>query len=135
MLINRSPLFVSGWVFLSLGGETGWAKKKQTAAGNASQCQRVFTGHGPTKQAAKDTSEALCQAAGCHTPGSQPYNCQCGHTWCHRRAELRSRGKRGKSKAFQFFGPDFNQPVRALLMKNKNKKKGGGGGVLHHSPH
>src|SRR5205085_1804877 len=50
------------------------------------QCQSAFSALGPTKRTAKDASEALCQAAGCHTPGGQPHNCQCGHTWCHRRA-------------------------------------------------
>src|SRR5438128_6465499 len=44
------------------------------------QCKRVFTGFGATKQDAKSSSEKSCQTAGCHTPGGQPHNCQCGHT-------------------------------------------------------
>jgi hypothetical protein len=47
------------------------------------QCQRVFTGTGSTREEAKDASEGACQAAGCHTPGGQPHNCQCGHTGCY----------------------------------------------------
>jgi RHS repeat-associated protein len=46
------------------------------------QCQIPYVGFGRTKEAAKDASEGSCQAAGCHTPGGKPYNCNCGHTTC-----------------------------------------------------
>jgi hypothetical protein len=47
------------------------------------QCNKVFTGFGPTKREAKDASEGNCRAAGCDTPGGKPHNCQCGHTGCY----------------------------------------------------
>jgi RHS repeat-associated protein len=50
-----------------------------------SQCQVVFVGYGATRDAAKAESEGSCQAAGCHTPGGTPFNCNCGHTTCTER--------------------------------------------------
>ncbi len=46
------------------------------------QCLAVFVGYGLTKEAAIAASEGACQAAGCHTPGGSPFNCNCGHTHC-----------------------------------------------------
>lgn len=47
-------------------------------------CHTIFVGYGDTEREAKDASEGACQAAGCHTPGGKPYNCNCGHTSCRR---------------------------------------------------
>ncbi len=49
----------------------------------SADCQKVFTSFGATKQAAKRSSESACQDAGCHTPGREPHNCDCGHTSCY----------------------------------------------------
>jgi hypothetical protein len=41
---------------------------------------KVFTGYGATFREARADSEGKCQAAGCHTPGGEPYACDCGHS-------------------------------------------------------
>lgn len=46
------------------------------------QCQTPFEATGPTRDIAKAAAQAACIAAGCHTPGEEPYNCNCGHTRC-----------------------------------------------------
>jgi hypothetical protein len=60
-----------------------WKCTTKPRGTSPAQCQKVFTRLGRTKQEAKDASEGACQAAGCHTPGEKPHNCQCGHTGCY----------------------------------------------------
>ncbi len=46
----------------------------------------IFTGAGSTQAEAKNAAEKARAAAGCNTPGGNPFNCQCGHTTCRQSA-------------------------------------------------
>jgi hypothetical protein len=42
---------------------------------------RIFEGFGKTPLAARRDARRKCEAAGCHTPGGEPWNCDCGHNF------------------------------------------------------
>ena len=42
-------------------------------------CNQPFHAQAPTFNECRRAAFALCVAAGCHTPGGQPFNCNCGH--------------------------------------------------------